>query len=446
MSAEQKLTSRARAAFEHLGEKLDASFSVRLWDGSVIPLGRDADPECQLRINDAGVLAALLRRPGYETLLRLYASGQIDYSCGAPANGQAGSDSLYEFIRVVRKKGKNRRGREIGKGFLLRNLWPFVFAKAPPAAIEHTYASEASGRVQAKRKNMDFIQFHYDISNAFYSLFLDPEMQYSCGYFKTRETPLAQAQKDKLEHICRKLRLKPGEDFLDIGCGWGGLVCHAAQHYGVNAHGVTLSQTQHDFTLAKVKRLGLEDKVKIELRDYATLTGTYDKISSVGMFEHIGIQNMPHYFGKIHSLLRDRGILMNHGIASRAKPHAKAVKRIRPERKLLLKYIFPGSELDSIGNTLNQLQISGFEVHDVEGLREHYGLTCKAWHDGLVANRDEAIRIVGEEKYRMWLLYLAGVAVGFTDGTMHIFQAVASKRASKGPAELPLTRDDLYRD
>jgi len=208
---------------------------------------------------------------------------------------------------------------------------------------------------------MDFIQFHYDISNEFYSLILDPEMQYSCGYFKTKDTPLAQAQKDKLEHICRKLRLKPGEDFLDIGCGWGGLVCHAAQHYGVKAHGVTLSQTQHDFAVAKVKRLGLEDKVKIELRDYATLDGTYDKISSVGMFEHIGIQNMPHYFGKIHSLLRDRGILMNHGIASRAKADAKAVKRIKPERKLLLKYIFPGSELDSIGNTVNQLQISNFE-------------------------------------------------------------------------------------
>lgn len=354
-------------------------------------------------------------------------------------------DSLYEFIRVLRKKGKNRRSREISKLKLLKNLLPFVFTRTPGASIEHAYESEASGRDQGKRRNMDFIQFHYDISNEFYSLFLDPEMQYSCGYFKTPDMPLAQAQTDKLEYICRKLRLKPGEDMLDIGCGWGGLACHAAQHYGVHVHGVTLSQTQHDFAVAKVKRLGLEDRVKIELQDYATLTGTYDKISSVGMFEHIGIQNMPHYFGKIHALLRDRGILINHGIASRAKADARAVKRIRPERKLLLKYIFPGSELDSIGNTLNQMQIAGFEVHDVEGLREHYGLTCKAWHDGLVANREEAIRIVGEKKYRMWLLYLAGVAIGFTDGTMHIFQVVASKRATKGAAELPLTRDDLYK-
>lgn len=436
MNSDQKLISDARAAFVHLGKKLDASFSVRLWDGSTIPLGRDADSQFQLCINHPGVLGALMRRPSYETLLRFYASGQIDFS----------GDDLFDFIRVMRKKGANRRSREISKGLLLNKLWPFLFAKSPPATIEHSYASEVSGRVQSKRKNIDFIQFHYDISNEFYSLFLDPEMQYSCGYFKTRGTPLATAQQDKLEHICRKLRLKPGEKFLDIGCGWGGLVCHAAKHYGVQAHGVTMSQTQHDFAVAKVKRLGLEDKVKIELRDYATLDGTYDKISSVGMFEHIGIQNMPHYFGKINSLLRDHGILMNHGIASRAKSDAKAVKRIRPERKLLLKYIFPGSELDSIGNTMNQIQIAGFEVHDVEGLREHYGLTCKAWHDGLVANRDEAIRIVGEEKYRMWLLYLAGVAIGFTDGTMHIFQVVASKRATKGPAELPLTRDDLYQN
>jgi len=446
MPSEQRLISGARAAFEHLGDKLDAAFSIRLWDGTVIPLGRNADARYQLRINHPGVLGSLMRRPSYEALLRFYANGQIDFSCGETDSG-GDAESLYEFIRVVRRKGKNKRSREISKGLMLKQLWPFLFAKAPPVAIEqHAYASEASGRIQGKRQNKDFIQFHYDISNEFYSLFLDPEMQYSCGYFHSADTPLAQAQTDKLDHICRKLRLKPDEDFLDIGCGWGGLVCHAAKHYGVKAHGVTLSQTQHDFAVAKVKRLGLEDRVKIELRDYATLDGSYDKISSVGMFEHIGIQNMPHYFGRINALLRDRGILMNHGIARKAKRDEKAVKRIRPERKLLLKYIFPGSELDSIGNTVNQLQVSGFEVHDVEGLREHYGLTCKAWHDGLVANRDAAIAIVGEEKYRMWLLYLAGVAIGFTDGSMHIFQVVASKQASKGPAELPLTRDDLYRD
>ncbi len=451
MFLEQRLASGARAAFKHLGEKLDASFSVRLWDGSIIPLGKDADPQYQLCISHPGVLGALMRRPGYETLLRFYASGQIDFVCGDCNRGNCNredstGESLFEFIRVLRRKGKNRRSREINKFLLLKQLWPFLFAKAPPVAIEHRYASETSGRTESKRRNMDFIQFHYDISNEFYRLFLDPEMQYSCAYFKSPDATLATAQKDKLDMICRKLRLKPGEDFLDIGCGWGGLVCHAAQHYGVKAHGVTLSQTQHDFAIEKVKRLGLQDQVSIELRDYATLDGSYDKISSVGMFEHIGIRNMPHYFGKVHSLLRDRGILMNHGIARRAKSDARSVKRIRPERRLLLKYIFPGSELDSIGNTLNQLQITGFEVHDVEGLREHYGLTCKAWHDGLVDNRDEAIRIVGEEKYRMWLLYLAGVAIGFTDGSMHIFQVVASKHACKGPAELPLTRDDLYRD
>lgn len=231
---------------------------------------------------------------------------------------------------------------------------------------------------------------------------------------------------------------------LDIGCGWGGLICHAAQHYGVQAHGVTLSQKQFDFATAKVKRLGLEDQIKIELRDYATLDGTYDKISSVGMFEHIGIANMPHYFQKINSLLRDRGILMNHGISRKAKKDRRAAKRIRPERRLLLKYIFPGSELDNVGHTVDTMELSGFEVQDVEAWREHYGLTTRHWYRELMNRKDEAIGFVGEEKFRMWALYLAGVSIGFASGSMHICQVVATKR-SKGPSGLPLTREDLYR-
>jgi cyclopropane-fatty-acyl-phospholipid synthase len=432
--SDERLLERAREAFAYFGELLDAGFSLRLWDGSVVPLGAHADPHIQLSISGPGVISSVMRRPNLETLLRLYAAGHIDVQ-GA---------NLYEFMAIASVKGKHKRLGELSKGRLLGLLWPFLLAPGEKAEVAHEYADDAVGRVQAKRSNKDFIQFHYDISNEFYALFLDPEMLYSCGYFKTRETTLAQAQQDKLDMICRKLRLKPGDKFLDIGCGWGGLVCHAARHYGVKAHGVTLSQTQHDFAQEKIRRLGLEDSVTVELRDYETLTGSYDKISSVGMFEHVGISNMPKYFGKIRSLLRDRGILMNHGISRTAKKSKRAVRKIRPERKLLLKYIFPGSELDNVGHTVDLLQMSGFEVHDVEGLREHYGLTCKAWHDALLINRDEAIRLVGLEKYRMWIIYLAGVATGFSVGSMHIFQVVASRHASKGPSELPLTRDDLY--
>jgi len=269
-------------------------------------------------------------------------------------------------------------------------------------------------------------------------------MQYSCGYFTTETNSIDQAQHDKLDMICRKLRLQPGDKMLDIGCGWGGLICHAAKNYGVTAHGVTLSQKQLDFARDKIKRLGLEDTVMVELRDYATLEGTYDKIASVGMFEHIGIANMPDYFRKINSLLRDRGILMNHGISRHAKASKRAVKKIRPERRLLLKYIFPGSELDNVGHTLDMMEICGFEVHDVEALREHYALTTRHWYRGLMANREEAIKYVGMEKFLMWALYLAGVSIGFADGSMHICQVVATKHSAKGASGLPLTRADLY--
>jgi len=177
-------------------------------------------------------------------------------------------------------------------------------------------------------------------------------MQYSCGYFTDPNNSLDQAQYDKLDIICRKLRLKPEEKLLDIGCGWGGLICHAAQNYGVKAHGITLSQKQLDYTTAKIKRLGLEDRITVELRDYSTLEDTYDKIASIGVFEHIGIANMPIYFQKIKSLLRDRGILLNHGISRHAKRTRRAARKIRAERRLLLKYIFPGSEIDNVGHTL----------------------------------------------------------------------------------------------
>jgi len=327
---------------------------------------------------------------------------------------------------------------------LLRQLWPFLFVAAKKLGAENEYGDDEKGRVESRRSNKDYIQFHYDISNEFYSLFLDPEMLYSCAYFTTQETTLAQAQFDKLDMICRKLRLKKGEKMLDIGCGWGALVCHAAQHYGVEAHGVTLSQTQHDFAQQKIKRLGLQDRVTVELRDYQTLTGSYDKISSIGMFEHIGLENMGKYFGKIHALLRDRGILLNHGISRRAKASKKVWRKMRPEQKLLQKYIFPGSGLDSIGHTVDLLQVAGFEIHDVEGWREHYAKTCKIWHDALVSNREQAIEHVGPEKYRLWLLYLAGVAIAFAQGSTHVYQVVASKHAARGFSELPLTRKDLY--
>jgi cyclopropane-fatty-acyl-phospholipid synthase len=434
LTSDKRQLRAARKVVEHLAGLLDAKISVRLWDGSVLPLGRQADPEMCVAISGPGVVGSLLRRPTLDNLVRHYATGGIEF--------QGGDLTAFgDLARVDRSKAKLK---SLNKTLLLREALPFVFARADRLEVQHEYADDETGRHQAQRKNKEFIQFHYDLGNEFYQLFLDPEMQYSCAYFTDWNNSLEQAQRDKLDMICRKLRLQAGEKMLDIGCGWGGLICHAAQKYGVRAHGVTLSQEQYDFVREKTRRLGLQDRVTVELRDYSELEGTYDKIASVGMFEHVGIANMPAYFAKIRGLLRDRGILLNHGIARGAKAGKGKFQKVRPEHRLIQKYIFPGGELDHIGHTLECLEACRFEVHDVEGWREHYARTTRLWCQRLSARRDEAVQLVGPERYRMWVAYLAGVSFAFLDGSLRIFQVVATKHSAKGASGLPGTRRDLY--
>jgi cyclopropane-fatty-acyl-phospholipid synthase len=419
----------------YMAERLDAPFSLELWDGSLTPLGKSVEPGYKIVVRSAGTLGSLLRRPSMANLARHYALGNIDLQ---------GAD-LITMIEKARARRVRFRGSELSKGYILKRALPLLLAFEDKADVQHRYAGEETGRDLSRRDEMKFIQFHYDVGNDFYQLFLDPEMQYSCAYFTDWNNSLEQAQRDKLEMICRKLRLKEGERFLDVGCGWGGLLCHAAKNYGVIGHGVTLSQAQHDFALEKVKRLGLEDKITIELRNYETLDGQYDKIASIGMYEHVGIANYPFYFSKLNSLLKDRGLLLNHGITRKAKKSARKFKRIRPENRLIRKYIFPGSELDHIGHSVESMEAQGFEIHDVEGWREHYALTCRHWHQRLIAREEEAVAQVGREKYRLWISYLAGVSLGFQDGSIRIFQTLASKHKAKGGSGLPPTRADLYR-
>ncbi|QDT02351.1 Methoxy mycolic acid synthase MmaA3 [Rubripirellula lacrimiformis] len=415
---------------------LDMNVSVKLWDGRVVPLGKNADGKLTISISGPGVIGSLVRRPTLETLVRLYATGHIAFDGG----------DLIEFTHAFRTERSNRRElKKISKTMLVKRTLPFLFAKTNVADVQHGFKDDAIGRNESKRNNTDYIQFHYDVGNDFYKLFLGEEMQYTCGYFTDWSNSLDQAQHDKLDMICRKLQLQPGEKMLDIGCGWGGLICHAAQNFGVKAHGVTLSQEQHDFAQAKIQRLGLQDQVSVEICDYADHQGTYDKISSIGMSEHIGAANYPRYFQKINSMLRDRGVMLNHAIARRAKSSKRAAKRIRPERQFILKYIFPGSELTPVGQTTDCLENTGFEVHDVESWREHYAHTTRFWCQNLSANRDQAIEMVGLERYNLWVAYLAGASAGFTAGSIKLYQVVATKRAGKGLSGMPPTREHMYR-
>jgi cyclopropane-fatty-acyl-phospholipid synthase len=426
----------ARQIFRHLAEKVDVPFSIRLWDGTVIPLGRDAASGPVIAIRAPGVLGALFRRPSLDHLFRRYVGGDIEIESG----------DLIGFVEAARQRKKATRigFGELRKGFPWTKALPLLLARDRRAAIGHEFRGGDAPRRGAKDRNRDFIQFHYDTSNEFYELFLDAEMVYSCAYFRDWSNPLEQAQRDKLDIICRKLRLQPGDRFLDIGSGWGALLCHAARHYGVAAHGVTLSQAQYDHTQAKIQRLGLDGRVTVSLTDYMTLDGKYDKIASIGMYEHVGIANYPGYFGKIHGLLSADGIFLNHGITRRAKRNIKNFGKISKSKRVILKYIFPGAELDHLGHTVQVMESCGFEIRDVEALRRHYARTCRLWHDRLAARREAAIALVGAERYRMWLAYLAGVTVGFEHGPLHVFQTVATKQGAAAAA-LPPTREDLYR-
>jgi cyclopropane-fatty-acyl-phospholipid synthase len=431
----QSQIEAARHVFEHLAKTIDAPFSLRLWDGTTVPLGREAAGGPCIRIARAGVLGALLRRPSFDHLFRRYVSGDIELE----------GDDLIGFFAAARRRRKATRVRlaDLRKGFPWAKALPLLLARDGAAAIRHEFRGGDARRRREKGKDEAFIQFHYDASNEFYALFLDPEMVYSCAYFRDWSHSLEQAQRDKLDLICRKLRLQPGDTFLDIGSGWGALLCHAARRYGVSAHGVTLSRAQYDFARAKIERLSLQDRVTIGLADYMTLDGRFDKIASIGMYEHVGIANYPAYFTKMRELLADGGVFLNHGITRRAKRNIKNFGKISPSRRVILKYIFPGAELDHIGHTVQVMESCGFEVHDVEALRRHYARTCRRWHDRLTARREEAIALVGPERYRMWVAYLAGVTIGFEYGPLHVFQTIAT-RQGEGLRALPPTREDIY--
>ncbi len=434
-SNEDTQLAAIRGLVEELARKLDIDASVRLWDGSAVPLGRKVSGPLEIVISSPGTIGSLLRWPTLDNVIRHYIEKKVDITGG----------TLLDLGRMVdaREKGAARltKGETLR---LARRLAPFLLTAPDKADVDEGFAGDIKGEHRSRKDNKDYIQFHYDLSNEFYALFLDPEMVYSCAYFTDWRNGIEQAQRDKLEMICRKLRLKPGERMLDVGAGWGGLLCHAAREYGIVGHGITLSEEQLAYAREKAAREGLADRLTFELTDYSAVKGTYDKIASIGMYEHIGRKYRAAYFQKMRSLLTEDGLFLNHAISRRALKPRILPRRLRPEQKAILKYIFPGGELDDIGSTIFEMERAGFEVQDVEAWRMHYARTTEIWHRRLDARQGEARDHVSEEKLRIWLAYLAGVSLAFSRGTMRLYQTLVSK-TPKRPPPLPPTRADLYR-
>jgi cyclopropane-fatty-acyl-phospholipid synthase len=297
------------------------------------------------------------------------------------------------------------------------------------------------------------IHFHYDVGNAFYKLFLDRRMVYSCAYFRSQEDSLDVAQVAKLDLICRKLRLKPGERFLDVGSGWGGLVMHAAEHYGVDATGITLSPNQADLANERIAEAGLADRCRVAIRDYRTLTAAdnFDKIASVGMIEHVGLTHLPVYFESVYRALKPGGLFLNHGIVSlgEARPRSMNERLFRKFWRadaFIDTYVFPDGKLTATDDVIAAAEGVGFEVRDVESLREHYAMTLRHWVRSLEEKSGEAIELVGNHTFRVWRLYMSASANAFTKAAINIIQTLLAKPDAQGHSNIPLTRDDLYAD
>jgi cyclopropane-fatty-acyl-phospholipid synthase len=420
LSVEERAKRIALSVIQALAPK----FGVKLWDGS--RSGPQTGPV--LVIYDAGLIRQLIVKPKLDTIIEAWVSKAVDIENG----------TLFDIIALKPDGKLKQQLKQMPKWQLIKDIPALVLSGRTIAA-----SGLAGNKPDKSGSNRQAILHHYDVSNAFYQTFLDERMVYTCAYFRNWANTIDQAQYDKLDLICRKLRLKPGETLLDIGCGWGALLIHAAKHFGAICSGVSLSEAQTALARERIKAEGLEDKITIHIKSYEDMEGQFDNISSIGMFEHVGAANYEAYFSAVNRLLKPGGLYLHHAITRRNKGSKRAFKRKRPEQVALAKYIFPGGELDHLAMSVGNLELHGFEVHDVENLREHYGRTCRMWADRLHANMAKAAQEAGEPRARLWLLYLTGCAIAFERGTVQINQTVASKRV-RGISAVPQTREDLY--
>ena len=418
---------------------LQADLSLRLWDGSIVGLGDQARDDIQLVIAGPQALRALILSPGLATLFRLFASGALAVEGGSP---------LEALDRIDHGRLMHLRKR-LNLWTVARTALPLLLAPGDRGATVPDWhdARDGEGQGHDRRRDADFIRFHYDVGNEFYGLFLDPAMIYSSAVFPHEAAGLDEAQQHKLDLICRKLNLKPGQRLLDIGCGWGGLACHAARHYGVQVHGVTLSPAQLEYGQAEVARQGLEGQVTLELVDYRELKveGVYDAVSQVEMFEHLGFRNHDAHFARVHRLLKPGGLYFHQASVRRGHGPADRNGAPRPTAttRTITRFIFPGGELDTLGMTTAALGRHGFEVLDVQTLREHFERTLRTWSQRLYDNRERAEALAGAPRTRLWLVYFALFARGFQRGAVNVHQTVA-RRHRPGPSGLPMDRAHLY--
>ena len=390
------------------------AFDVRLWDGWRWNCRPGQPAACTIVVGNPGALTALLAKPNELTLGEAFIDGALDVE-GDLFSVFAVADHLFKRPHALKRR----------------------IAEKTAVAVFELGMRIRHGAVSSRRRDRASIAYHYDQPVSFFTPWLGESLVYSCAYFDDAGEPLEEAQRQKLDHVCRKLRLKAGERFLDIGCGWGSLTMHAAS-CGAQAHGITLSREQAATAQSRIHRADLDAGCTAELCDYRELDGRlpqFDKIASVGMFEHVGLKNLPLYFGIAYRLLKPGGLLLNHAIArSQLTPvHDSFVQR----------YVFPDGRLVTLTETLAAAQSQGFEVRDVENLREHYELTLRRWVAGLTAHHEELLRQVPEKTYRIWLLYMAGSAAAFRRGDIAIYQTLLS-RPDRGKSGLPLTRADLY--
>lgn len=401
-----------------------ADFAVRLWDGT--QWGPDPGQRVRFTIvlTHPGSLRAMLVPPTDLSVGEAFVYGDFDVEGDVEALVELGS-ALTRF-----------RSDKVAAARLARDLMRLPGRKLPR---EGRSSARVSGGRHSKRRDAQAISFHYDVGNDFYGMWLDREMVYSCAYFSHAEEDLDAAQARKLDYICRKLRLKPGERLLDIGCGWGGLVRHAAREYGARAVGITLSEPQAAYAHERIAAEGLSERCAVELADYRDVDedDPFDKLVSVGMFEHVGEAKLPAYFAKARRLLRPGGAFLNHGIACNATGPS-GTRGGFSER-----YVFPDGELTPVSTSLGAAEREGFEVRDVESLREHYALTLRNWVRRLEERAEDARRATDEATYRTWRLYMAASANGFSKGNLQVYQALLVK-PDDGISGVPLSRADWY--